>query len=117
MSSLSETKALASGKNCSGSDRRRRLPRRWKASSKTDREESGASDQGSRDAVLQGRIFIRASRLAICLLGLGMIASAEPAGSGAAARGKEIYTNGVDVAGAQIKCVTGEKARKCPPRS
>ena len=43
-----------------------------------------------------------------------MIASAEPAEPGAAARGKEIYTNGVDVAGAQIKCVTGEQATEVP---
>ena len=43
-----------------------------------------------------------------------MIASAEPAEPGAAARGKEIYINGVDVAGAQIKCVTGEQVTEVP---
>lgn len=43
-----------------------------------------------------------------------MIASAEPAEPGAAARGKEIYINGVDVDGAQIKCVTGEQVTEVP---
>ena len=61
-----------------------------------------------------GGFFIRASRLAICLLGFGMIASAEPAQPGAAARGKEIYINGVDLDGAQIKCVTGEQVTEVP---
>lgn len=58
--------------------------------------------------------FVRASRLAICLLGLGLIAGAEPPEPGAAARGKEIYVNGVDASGTQIKCVTGEQATEVP---
>lgn len=58
--------------------------------------------------------LVRTSRLAICLLGFGAIAGVEPPESGAAARGKEIYVNGVDVSGAQIKCVTGEQATEVP---
>ncbi|PYI93655.1 MAG: hypothetical protein DME97_05200 [Verrucomicrobia bacterium] len=58
--------------------------------------------------------FVRASRLAICLLGFGLIAGAEPPEPGAAARGKEIYVNGVDASGVQIKCVTGGQATEVP---
>jgi ABC-type branched-subunit amino acid transport system substrate-binding protein len=58
--------------------------------------------------------LVRASRLALCLLGLALIAGAEPAEPGAAARGKEIYVNGVDASGAQIKCVTGGQATEVP---
>jgi ABC-type branched-subunit amino acid transport system substrate-binding protein len=56
--------------------------------------------------------LIQASRLATCLLGFGTIATADPLEPGAAGRGKEIYVNGVDACGAQIKCVTGEQATK-----
>ena len=58
--------------------------------------------------------FVQACRLAICLLGCGTIAGAELVEPGAAARGKEIYVNGVDASGAQIKCVTGEQATEVP---
>jgi ABC-type branched-subunit amino acid transport system substrate-binding protein len=63
---------------------------------------------------LREGFLVRASRLAICLLGVGLIAGAEPAEPGAAARGKEIYVNGVDASGAQIKCVTGGQAMEVP---
>jgi ABC-type branched-subunit amino acid transport system substrate-binding protein len=39
-----------------------------------------------------------------------MIASGEPVEPGAAARGKQIYVNGIDASGAPIKCVTGAQA-------
>ena len=58
--------------------------------------------------------FVRTSRVAICLFGFGTIASAEPVQPGAAARGKEIYVNGMDASGVQIKCVTGEQATEVP---
>lgn len=43
-----------------------------------------------------------------------MIAAAESVEPGAAARGKEIYVNGVDASGAQIKCASGEQATEVP---
>jgi ABC-type branched-subunit amino acid transport system substrate-binding protein len=58
--------------------------------------------------------FVQFSRLAICLLSFGTLAGAEPIEPAAAARGKEIYVNGVDASGAQIKCVTGEQATEVP---
>jgi ABC-type branched-subunit amino acid transport system substrate-binding protein len=58
--------------------------------------------------------FLGASYLAVCVLSLRAITAAEPLEPDAAARGKEIYVNGVDASGAQIKCASGEQATEVP---
>jgi ABC-type branched-subunit amino acid transport system substrate-binding protein len=58
--------------------------------------------------------FLGASYLAVCVFSLRAITAAEPVEPDAAARGKEIYVNGVDASGAQIKCASGEQATEVP---
>jgi hypothetical protein len=54
-------------------------------------------------------LLVPVACLAICLFGAQVVAGGETQEPGAAARGKEIYLNGIDYSGAQIKCVTGEQ--------